>query len=190
MMTARVSEGRYTTVAIAFHWIIALLVIGQLYVGFTFADMARGDPRTAWFAWHKTLGFTILLLSIARLLWRIGNPPPPFPAALPGWERTLARINHTLFYVVLIGLPATGWMYLSTGSSTAARGSTIPLLGGLQWPVIPGLPRAAHESFEEAHGVLVWLTLSLLALHVAAALKHQFVDRIPNRMIPARPRDQ
>ncbi|WP_031394664.1 cytochrome b [Sphingomonas sp. STIS6.2] len=184
-MTARRDGARrYNLGAIAFHWIIAALVFIQLYVGWTFADMPRGDLRTGWFEWHKTLGFTILLLSIARLIWRIANPPPPFPAALQTWERVLARANHALFYVILIGLPATGWMYLSTGKP-ALTSSTTSLIGGLSWPFIPGLPRGAHEGFEEAHGLLVWLTCALLVLHVGAALKHQFVDRIGNRMLPS-----
>ncbi|RKE54237.1 MULTISPECIES: cytochrome b [unclassified Sphingomonas] len=176
---------RYNNGAIAFHWIIAALVVAQIYVGWTFADMERGDLRTEWFNWHKTLGFAILLLSIGRLGWRIANPPPPLPAETPRWEVVLARINHILFYVILIGLPLTGWMYLSTGKPSLTSATT-PLIGGLAWPFIPGLPRAAHGSFEQAHIVLVWLTYALLILHVGAALKHQFIDRsrIAGRMPP------
>lgn len=184
MLTTR-HPNRYNAVSAGLHWITALLVVVQIWVGFEFSGMERGDGRTLWFNWHKTLGVAILLLSLARLGWRIYSPPPPLPQELPAWQRMLARTNHALFYVVLIGLPLTGWMYLSTGKPSLTS-STTPLVGGLSWPFIPGLPRGAHGSFEEVHIMLVWVTFALLALHVAAALKHQFVDgeRASGRMPP------
>lgn len=174
-MAVRYGATRYNRGAAAFHWVTAFLVLIQIYLGFAFADMERGDARTLWFNWHKTVGITILLLSMARLGWRITNPPPRLPSSLPAWERVAARVNHGAFYVVLIGLPLTGWMYLSTGRP-ALTSNTTSLVGGLVWPFIPGLPRGLHESFEQTHVMLVWLTFALLALHVAAAIKHQFVD--------------
>lgn len=180
----------YNNVSVALHWLIAALLLAQIYVGWTFGDMERGPDRALWFDWHKALGFTILALSILRLVWRLMNPPPPFPAAMPAWERTLARINHTLFYVVLLGLPLTGWAYVSTGSGTAEAGA-MSLFGITNWPIIPGLPRGAHDGFEEAHEILVTITNALIVLHVGAALKHQFIDkrRELNRMPPLRGRD-
>lgn len=175
-MAVRYGATRYNRGAAAFHWVTALLVLIQIYLGFVFADMERGDDRTLWFNWHKTVGITILVLSLARLGWRITNPPPPLPSSLPAWGRVAARVNHGAFYVVLIGLPLTGWMYLSTGKP-ALTSNTTSLVGGLVWPFIPGLPRGLHEGFEQTHVMLVWLTFALLALHVAAAIKHQFVDR-------------
>lgn len=181
---------RYNNVSVALHWLIAALLLAQIYVGWTFGDMERGPDRALWFDWHKALGFTILALSILRLVWRLMNPPPPFPAAMPAWERTLARINHTLFYVVLLGLPLTGWAYVSTGSGAAETGA-MSLFGITNWPIIPGLPRGAHDGFEEAHEILVTITYALIVLHVGAALKHQFIDkrRELNRMPPLRGRD-
>lgn len=180
----------YNNVSVALHWLIAALLLAQIYVGWTFGDMERGPDRALWFDWHKALGFTILALSILRLVWRLMNPPPPFPAAMPAWERTLARINHTLFYVVLLGLPLTGWAYVSTGSGAAETGA-MSSFGITNWPIIPGLPRGAHDGFEEAHEILVTITYALIVLHVGAALKHQFIDkrRGLNRMPPLRGRD-
>jgi cytochrome b561 len=185
MVRMRNGVQRYTDVAVAFHWITAILAFIQLAIGFIFAGMARGPVRAEWFLWHKTLGILILLLSLARLSWRIANPPPPLPAALPRWEAMLARLSHWLFYGLLIGLPLSGWLFVSTGKATQAP-PAIPLVGGIQWPVIPGLPHAAHESFERGHIILVVTLIALLILHVAAALKHQFVDRtrLANRMPP------
>lgn len=184
-MPTRNGVQRYNNVAIAFHWVIAALVLTQIYVGWTFGDMAPGPAQALWFTWHKTLGVTILLLSIGRLVWRLTNPPPPLPAELPRWENILARINHTLFYVVLIGLPLTGWATISSGKGALTSDITT-LIGGIPWPFIPGLPQSGHEGFATAHEVLIKITYALVLLHVGAALKHQFIDRsrIANRMPP------
>ncbi|MCD2315660.1 cytochrome b [Sphingomonas sp. IC-11] len=167
---------RYNNVAIALHWIIAALLLTQIYVGWTFEDMPRGPSQGMWFTWHKTLGMLILLLSVARLAWRFMNPPPPLPAELPQWERTVARINHTLFYVVMIGLPLTGWAAISTVRA-AATSSATTMLGSIPLPFIPGLPLSSHDAFEFGHGALIKLTYALIILHVGAALQHQFVDK-------------
>ncbi|OWK28093.1 cytochrome b [Sphingomonas dokdonensis] len=184
-MPTRNGVERYNNVAVALHWIIAALLLTQIYIGWTFEDMASGPAKGEWFTWHKTLGVLILLLSVARLAWRLMNPPPPLPADLPQWERTAARINHALFYVVMLGLPLTGWAAISTGRS-AATSSMTTLLAGIPWPLIPGLSPASHGAFEFGHGALIKLTYVLIVLHVGAALKHQFVDkrRTANRMPP------
>src|SRR4051812_48782264 len=104
---------RYSNVAVTIHWITVLLVLTQLWLGFTFADMPRGPDKAMYFTWHKTVGATILLLSIARLVYRLNNPPPPFPPELPRWERLAAVWNHRAFYFLLIALPLTGLIAVS-----------------------------------------------------------------------------
>lgn len=174
---------RYTNGAIAIHWLTVLLVLAQLYIGFTFADMPRGPERGELFTWHKTVGATILVLSLIRLAWRLGHKPPPFPAELPRWERIVAVWNHRAFYALLILLPLTGLAAVSAG-----RSGTTALAGGIPLPLIPGLPDATGDAFGGAHEVLVFVTLALVALHAGAALKHQFVDRarVAGRMPPFR----
>lgn len=174
---------RYNNVAIALHWLLAILVIAQIYVGWTFGDMERGPARGEWFMWHKTLGVLILVLSLARLGWRFANPPPPLPADMPQWEKTLSGVVHVLFYVILIGLPLTGWAAISTGGA-AQNTSFTDLLGAVPFPFIPGLPQSSHEGFEVAHDALVKVTYALLALHVGAALKHHFIDRKTTGRMP------
>lgn len=163
---------RYNNVAVAIHWITAALLIAQVYVGFVFGDMS-GPERGAWFTWHKTLGAAILLLSVARLGWRLANPPPPYPDAMPRWERIAGTWNHRLFYLVLLALPITGLATISAGKPAG----TTDLIGGIPMPLIPGIPERVGEGLGGMHELLVFATLALLALHVAAALKHQFVDR-------------
>ena len=185
MPTLRTGNDRYTAVATGLHWVIALLLFVQIYVGWTFGDMARGPARDLWFDWHKTLGFTILLLSLGRLTWRLLNPPPALPPETPVWERLLAGLSHIAFYIILIGLPLTGWAAISTGRA-ALTSDMAQLVGGLSWPLIPGLPRSIHEPMEGVHELLVKVTYALVILHVGAALKHQFIDngRLAGRLWP------
>jgi cytochrome b561 len=143
--------------------------------------MARGPARSELFTWHKTVGATILILSLARLAWRLMHKPPPFPESLPRWERIAAVWNHRAFYLLLIALPLTGLATISSGHS-----GTTKLAGGIPLPLIPGLPDSAGDGLGETHELLVYVTIALVVLHVGAALKHQFVDhaRASGRMPP------
>lgn len=170
------APSRYGRGAAVLHWLMAALILLQLYVGWTFHHMERGPARGEWFLWHKTLGVAILLLALARLAWRLMHRPPPFPPELPRWQRLAALWNHRAFYVLIIVLPLTGLTAISDG----AESSTTSLQFGLAFPLVPGVPEALGDFAGELHEWLVKLTIALLALHVAAALKHQFLDR--NRM--------
>ena len=172
---------RYNNGAITLHWLTLALVLTQLYLGFTFADMERGPARTELFTWHKTVGATILVLSLIRLAWRLMHKPPPFPESLPRWERIAAVWNHRTFYFLLIALPLTGLATISAGHSGTTR-----LAGGIPLPLIPGIPESAGDGLGDTHMLLVFITLALVVLHVAAALKHQFIDhaRAAGRMPP------
>ena len=169
---------RYKPLVVAIHWITALFVIAQIFIGLKFADMPKGPVRTDLFAWHKTVGVIILLLALVRLAVRLMNPPPPFPQDIPKWERIAAVWSHRLFYFLLVALPLTG---LAAVSKKAVGGMT-ELQGGLRFPVVP-IP-----ALGEAHVFLVWSLIVLLVIHVGAALKQQFFDRgeIADRMPPFR----
>src|SRR3954454_2617774 len=164
---------RYSNTAVASHWITVALVLTQVVLGFAFAEfMAKGPARTEWFAWHKTLGVLILVLALIRLAYRLKNPPPPFPPELPRWRRIAAVWNHRAFYFLLIVLPLTG---LIAVSGMSANGTT-QLAGGITIPIIPGIGRETGESSGDLHVLLVFSTIALLLLHVAAALQQQFFE--------------
>jgi cytochrome b561 len=171
---------RYRRVVMWIHWITALLVLMQLYIGFTFHDMPKGPDRMFVFGWHKTWGVLILLLALARLAIRLMDPPPPYPADHPKWRRFLAVWNHRLFYLMLIALPLTG---LAAVSGRAEDG-WVALQLGLKVPAIPGI--SPENELGEVHEILVFVTIALMVLHVGAALYNQFVDRGPvaDRMWP------
>lgn len=174
------SRTRYTTVAIVIHWLIAAAIIFQIILGWRMGDGPKGPTTYALFQLHKSIGITILLLSLARLAWRLFNTPPAPPEGQPKWERIASHVVHWGFYVIMIGLPVTGWIIVST--------SRVPiptlLYGTVPWPHIPGLPELAagakhawHQAGELGHGVLVKTTYLLLLLHLGAVAKHQILDR-------------
>nr|WP_295107742.1 YceI family protein [uncultured Caulobacter sp.] len=174
------SRTRYTTVAIVIHWLIAAAILFQIILGWRMGDGPKGPTTYALFQLHKSIGITILLLSLARLAWRLFNKPPAPPQGQPKWERTASHIVHWGFYVIMIGLPVTGWIMVS------ASRVPIPTLlyGTIPWPHLPVLPElaeSAKQAWRDAgalgHGVLVKTTYLLLLLHLGAVAKHQILDR-------------
>jgi cytochrome b561 len=166
-MNSSQSRRGYTRVAIALHWSIALLMTAMFFLG---EDLIR--DKTGWGrSLHVSFGVAVLLLSLARLYWRLGNPPPPLPDGTPAWQRKASAWSHAVFYALMIGLPVTGWLALP--AYLARRGGEVPSLFGLgSVPLAPeiGLP------FGDLHEVGSNIGIAILALHVIAALKHQFVD--------------
>jgi len=181
---------RYGAVAMTLHWLIAALIIVNLYLGLSLDDYARGDPQKfVVIGWHKSIGLTVLTLSILRLVWRWMNPLPPPPQGLTPWIRVSGKAIHVLFYFMMIAIPLAGWLMVSSG----AQGHGTPVFGLFDWPAFPilsDLPRSAahpyHETFESAHVWLAWSMLVLIPAHIIAALYHHFVrrDNVLLRMLP------
>lgn len=167
---------RYSAVAILLHWAIALALAFQLALGFS---MPKDERGFALFQLHKSVGITILLLTLARLAWRLTHRPPA--AVEGGFRGFLAKAVHTLLYVFMVGMPLTGWAVVSTSPIQ------VPTLfwGAIQWPHLP-LPGSLNETAEEAHELLAWIGIALIVLHVAGALRHQFLikDGLLRRMGP------
>jgi cytochrome b561 len=163
---------RYSNTAVAFHWITVALVVAQAVVGFGFHRFSEGPLRAELFTWHKTIGPVILVLALARLWYRLKNPPPPFPPELPHWERVAAVWNHRLFYTLLIAMPLVGLAAISGG----AEEPFTRLAGGIPFPLIPGISEGLGDILGEVHMVSAWLLVLSILIHIGAALKHQFVD--------------
>src|SRR3546814_11277763 len=102
---------RYNNVAVAIHWTTVVLLLTQVYVGFTFYGMEPGPERGEWFTWHKTIGATTLLLSLIRLAWRLAHTPPPFPINLPRWESIAPVCNPRHFHFLAIVPPPPGRLH-------------------------------------------------------------------------------
>lgn len=190
------SYARYTAAAIFLHWAIALLIVAQIAGGLWMEDaIEAADPDTKQLAYqviqiHKALGLSVLALSLLRLVWRLWRPAPPLPREMGAFERFAAGAAHVLLYGFMIAAPLTGWLMVSTSPQFASLPTSF--FGLFTIPHLPvealGQPVAelARAASRPAHGLLSWLGLALLALHVLAALKHHFIDQdsVLARMTP------
>jgi cytochrome b561/polyisoprenoid-binding protein YceI len=170
---------RYSRAAIFLHWAIAALLAFQLAVGWALEDLgARGFGL---YQLHKSVGMTILALTLARVAVRWWKPRPPKSEG--GWQGTLASVVHVGLYIFMIGAPLSGWALVSTAK---VKVPTL-IFGVVPLPHLP-LPHGAHELAEGGHGLLAWIGVALFLLHVAGALRHHFLigDGLLWRMMPAR----
>lgn len=177
-------RNRYSVVSLILHWLIALLVVTQILL-ITAHDSTHGPISREFLILHKSVGLSILMLTLVRILWRVFNPAIPLPTAMPRWQKLLARASHVAFYVLLIALPLTGW------AASSATGREIQWFGLFQWPLLPiGGGKPVANQLMDVHEWLVKGVYVVLALHIAGALKHQFLDRdnVLHRMIPIIPR--
>lgn len=176
------ARAHYSSVAITLHWLIAALIIANVFVGGAMED-AKGAAKAQIFVYHMSVGISVLLLSLVRLGWRLREPWPALPAGMAQWERLLARLTHVGFYVLMIGVPLLGWATVSANP----RVSGLEWWGVIPWPELP-LAKSDDlaETLGDTHEASVKLVYVLLALHVAGALKHHFLskDDVLARMIP------
>ena len=189
-MANGVSARRYSAVAILLHWASALGVLVLIGLGLTMTHAALAPLRQfQLYQWHKSVGVTVLALTVLRLLWRLTHRPPPHPVGMPARERRAAAAAHHLLYLLLVGLPLTGWAVVSLSPFN------IPtvLYGLVPWPHLPLAahvpdPAAAEGLLKQVHALGAWFLAALLAVHVAAALRHHFLlrDDVLRRMLPGR----
>jgi cytochrome b561 len=180
-MTPQVPDTRYTRTAVLLHWLLALMIVTSFSVGWTMSDMPFSPTRLRLFNWHKWAGMTILLLSGLRLLWRLTHTPPAH-GPMPAWQRRAAESAHFALYALFFAVPLAGWAY------SCAAGFPVVLYGLIPFPNIAPVDRALAETLKALHEALAWSLAGVVLLHVAAALKHQFVDRdgLLRRMQPGR----
>lgn len=178
--SAIVRIDRYSRGAIWFHWIIAALVAVNLAIGLLHDSLFEGVAGAI--RLHKSIGLSVLALTLARIGWRLTHRPPRLPAGLPSWERTAARASHLAFYALLLLLPLSGWAMGSAGRE--ARYPT-RWFGLFDVPHLPVSARTAGLG-DAAHSVLGYAMAALVVLHMAAALRHHFVLRnaVLARMLP------
>ena len=180
-MPARNSALRYGYVAQTLHWTVVGLLIVQVTLGKIADGLPLGLEKLALLARHKSFGITILGLAIIRLAWRLFDRPPPLPP-MPRWQHVAAHLNHWALYVLLFAMPLTGWMMSS------ASNYPVSWFGLVQLPDLVAPDRSLKEQFEDVHELLANVLITLALLHIAAALKHQFIDRdgLLFRMLPWR----
>lgn len=173
---------RYGAVAQIFHWLTAVGVIAGFTVGLIMVEMAFSPLQLKLYSWHKWIGVSIFALLLLRLAWRLGHPAPPLPAATPPWQRSAAHLTHWGLYGFLLLIPLSGWLMSS------AKGFSTVVFGVLPLPDLLDQNEALGDRLAVLHWWLNKTLLALVLLHVAAALKHHFVDGdgLLWRMLPGR----
>lgn len=174
----------YTPLAISLHWLMALLIFSGWGLGIYMHDLPLSPQKLRYFSWHKWIGVTVFLLAIIRVAWLATHRPPPLPQQSPFWQILVARANHILLYLFMIILPVSGWLMSS------AKGVPTVYFGVLPIPDVVAKDKQLGENLEEVHELLAYALAILVAIHIVAALKHQFIDRdgLISRMLPRRTR--
>jgi len=192
MTAAQSPIRRYTRTAMVLHWLIALLITINVALIWSVEYVPEERIRLVIDS-HKSFGITVLGLVLMRLLWRAANRPPDLPDSYPRTEKTVAHAAHIALYVLMIGLPLSGWLHDSAWK--AAGEIKMYLFGLFEWPRIgwimsldPATKERLHGLFGGIHHWLAYGLYGLVGLHIAAALKHQFWDGHPElqRMWPGR----
>lgn len=174
MALSRVANNRlerYTYPAIAFHWLLAVMIIGSFAFGLYMVELPFSPARIKQFNWHKWAGITILTLSAARLLWRLTHRPPALNSSIPNWQKKASHATHLLLYALFFAAPLAGWAYSSAAGFPVVYFGVIPLPDLVSPnPELAGVLKLVHRT-------LVYSLAALVSLHVLAALKHHFIDR-------------
>ncbi|MDP2258882.1 MAG: cytochrome b [Caulobacter sp.] len=185
-------EGRFSPVAIAFHWTMAALVLFQLGLGWWMGRLPVGGDKVAAYDLHFIIGILMLLLVVGRAAWRLLAPEVINDADKPGWESTAARITHYVFYSCLFGLPLSGWAMVSA----TGREQDLSVLGLIPWPLLP-FQTLSNPALWRVEAIAEWLhwglvvsLLLMIPLHIVGALKHQIIDRddVFHGMLPVVPK--
>jgi cytochrome b561 len=176
-------HARYTDTAIALHWVIALLLLGQFAFGLSLDDIPRGTPARGFYVnLHKSTGIVIGLLILLRIGWRLTHKPPPLPATMPAWQRRAARISHVMLYLCMIMLPLSGYL----ASNFSRHG--VKFFNLVHWQPWGPDDKTWYAMFNGLHHLAALLLAVLVALHLLAVAKHMLLDRdgLLLRMWPAR----
>jgi cytochrome b561 len=169
------SHSPYHPVSVALHWLLGLVLVGLFAVGIYMSDLPFSPQRLKLYNWHKWAGVLVLTLSFVRLVWRLTHRPPALPASvvqrMPAWQRVAHHATHAGLYVLFFATPVLGWAYSS------AAGFPIVLFGQLPLPDFVPVSETLAEAIKPLHKFSALAMAALVVLHVAAALKHQLIDR-------------
>ncbi len=173
---------RYTLTAQALHWVVAVLMFITIALAWVMVNMAAAMPSREWiYTLHKSFGMTILALVAVRLAWRAANPAPPLPGKMAQWEKATAFASHWLLYIILVGMPVSGYVLSAT-----SHGKSVPYFDLFTFPNLPQ-NQAANDAARWVHyAVGQWLVYGLIVLHLAATVWHAAVrrDGVLDRMLP------
>lgn len=183
-MNAPSNDMRYNRLSITLHWVLGAALVGTFAMGVYMADLPFSPQRLKLYNWHKWAGITILVLSVLRLFWRLTHRPPALPQSvtlgMPSWQLRAYHATHTAMYALFLLVPLLGWAYSS------AAGFPVVVFGVLPLPDLVQVNKPLAELIKPGHAAAAFALAALVVLHVAAALKHHWIDRdgLLQRMLP------
>lgn len=171
---------RYDRTSRLLHWITVLIVAGMIPAGLVMARTEDRALQDTLFIFHKNAGVILFLIILVRLLWRATHRAPALPDDMPTAQRVAARVVHAGLYVVLLGMAASGYVYVVAG------GFPMELLDRLSIPPLLAENEALSKRAEAAHKATKFALIALIVMHVAAAAFHGLVrrDGVMRRMWP------
>lgn len=187
-MAVRNTRDRWGLVSKCFHWLTAILIIFMIILGVVMTELVSPGTNLQFVLYqtHKSVGFTVLALTLLRLGWRLANPVPVMPASMPLAERFIAFAAHVAMYIFLIAIPLSGWFL--TSASAYAEFIPTKLYGLIEIPHLISPNEVTFRKLLGLHQILVITLGGMLVLHVVAAMKHHFLNRdeVFRRMLPDR----
>lgn len=162
---------RYSLVARGVHWITAFMVFAMVPAGIIMIRIGGGPLQNWLFDFHRSMGVVLMILTLARLAYRLARPPAPLPSSIPLWQRMAAKAAHVFIYGFLIINPFVGWV------ATSAYGAAISVFGLFTMPAIVAKDRALAEQLFTVHEALGIIFVVTVLVHIGAALHHGFVKR-------------
>ena len=171
---------RWGGVSITLHWLTALMIAGLVVVGLLMQELGNSPTKIQIYGLHKSIGLTVLALTVLRLLWRLFAGVPEPVAGTPRWQRWASGATHGALYVVLLAMPLSGWLYNS------ASGFPLKWFGLFKLPKLSGYDAEVKAFALQAHETLFLVLVAIVGVHALAALKHHYFDRDRTlaRMLP------
>ncbi|MDF9788899.1 cytochrome b [Polynucleobacter sphagniphilus] len=165
------STVRYNPISVAFHWLMAAIIVVTWSIAIVVSDMPLSPARITGYSWHKWLGVTVFFLVILRLVWRATHPAPQLEIKMPVWQERAMQLTHFALYLLMMVIPLVGWLMSS------AKGYTVNYFGLFELPDLLSKDKALGHQLKDLHEYLADILVALVCLHVLAALKHQFIDK-------------
>ena len=151
------------------HWLMALLIISLLLVGFIMHDL-QNETRYAVYNLHKSFGILVLIFLFFRVAARLKYRAPAMSQKFKKWEVSLSKSMHFLFYILMFLMPLSGWLMSN------AKGYGVKLFG-FNIPFIVGKNKFIGDIAHDMHGIIAWILVAMIILHILAIIKHYLIDK-------------
>ena len=162
--------GSYHFISKSFHWVVALMMVGLLALGYYMSGLEGSPFKYGLYGWHKSFGILVLALAVLRLSWRFYQGAPEGLGTHQRWEKILSKVTHVVLYLAIFAMPLSGWLMSSAG------GHGVKFFGLFKMPDLIAKNKALGGVFNQTHEILGYVILAAMILHLAGALKHHFID--------------